>query len=113
MTARLDPNWREMDFGSWEGRAWNALPRSELDAWAADFMYARPHGGETVAKLLFRVRRGLARYRSLPGRTLIITHAGPIRAALVATGAGPLAWQRSIGFGEFVELPTPRQPLGH
>jgi alpha-ribazole phosphatase len=100
---RCDPAWREMDFGAWEGLAWEAVPRAELDAWADDLINARPHGGESVAMLLARIRREL---RRLPrrGRTLVLTHAGPIRAALVATGAGPEAWNRRIPFGAAVVL---------
>ena len=40
-----DRRLQEMDFGAWEGRDWNDIPRTELDAWAADFLHARPHGG--------------------------------------------------------------------
>ena len=110
LAARLDvpvapdPDWREIDFGRWEGQAWQAIPRAELDAWAADFMDARPHGGESVAMLLARVRRALARCRATPGHTLAVTHAGPIRAALVATGGDPADWRRAIGFGEPLAL---------
>ncbi|MFO1142167.1 MAG: alpha-ribazole phosphatase family protein [Amaricoccus sp.] len=102
--VRFDPAWREIDFGAWEGLAWDAVPRAQLDAWAADFLHARPHGGESVAMLLARVRGALARARRVPGRVLAVTHAGPIRAALFATGAGPTAWQRNVGFGELVEI---------
>jgi alpha-ribazole phosphatase len=106
----LDPRWRELDFGAWEGRPWDAIPRPELHAWAADLLHARPHGGESVAMLLARTRRALARCRAAPGRTLVVTHAGPIRAALFATGAGAAAWQRAIGFGEAVTLGTAGNP---
>lgn len=102
--VRLDPLWREIDFGAWEGLRWDAVPRAELDAWAADFLHARPHGGESVAMLLARVRVALSRAGRTRGRVLAVTHAGPIRAALFATGARPAAWQRAIGFGEFVEI---------
>lgn len=112
----VDPRWAEIDFGAWEGRSWEALPRAEIDAWARDLLHARAHGGESVAMLLARVRRALAR-TPRRGSTLVVTHAGPIRAALVASGAGPVAWQRRVGFGEWVALGgrpalTPRAP-GH
>lgn len=107
LPVRFDPGWREIDFGRWEGRPWAEIPRGELDAWAADLLRARPHGGESVAMLLARTRRAIGR---LPpgGRTLVVTHAGPIRAALVAAGAG--GWARPVAFGEAVTLPgRPRQ----
>jgi alpha-ribazole phosphatase len=98
----VDADWQEIDFGRWQGLPWSAVPRAELDAWAADLLHARPHGGESVALLLARTRRALERCRTAPGHTLVVTHAGPIRAALYATGAGDAAWQRAVGFGEAI-----------
>lgn len=106
LPVRIDPDWREMDFGRWEGLPWDHVPRAELDAWAADLVHARPHGGESVAQLLARTRRALSRWHG-GGHTLVVTHAGVIRAALVAAGAGVAAWQRPIGFGEAVTLAPP------
>jgi alpha-ribazole phosphatase len=103
LPVAIDPDWQEMDFGRWEGLPWDAVPRSELDAWAADLLQARPHGGESVAMLLARTRRALDRCRG-PAGTLVVTHAGPMRAALVATGGGDAAWRRAIGFGEAITL---------
>ena len=99
----LDPRWREMDFGAWEGRPWDAIPRPELDAWAADLMHARPHGGESVAMLAARTAEAIA---ACPAheRGIVVTHAGPIRAARVASGAGAAAWSRPVPFGGIVTL---------
>ena len=95
-------DWREMNFGAWEGRPWDAIPRAELDAWAADLLNARPHGGESVGHLLARTRRALLQCG--PGVTVAVTHAGVIRAALFDASGDPAAWQRAIGFGEAVRL---------
>ena len=104
LPVTVDARWREMDFGSWEGRPWDAIPRGELDAWAADFMAARPHGGESVAMLLARTRSALAS-RPAGERWLAVTHGGVIRAALFATGGGAAAWHRQVGYGEAICLP--------
>lgn len=103
LTARLDPRLMEMDFGAWEGLAWNDIPRAELDQWAADFLHARPHGGESVAQLQDRTRAALAEYRAAPGASLLVTHAGVIKAAL-ATGPRAEDWPASLAFGEFVTI---------
>lgn len=95
----VDRRWQEMDFGAWEGRAWDDVPRAELDAWAADLLHARPHGGESVAMLLARVRAAIP---DADG-ALVVTHAGPIRAALVAAGEAD-GWQRPVGFGAVMRL---------
>ncbi len=93
--------WTEMDFGRWEGMAWDAIPRAELDAWAADFLHARPHGGESVAELRDRVAAALA---AAPGDgTLVVTHAGTIKAARHLHGI-PGAWEESPAFGGLVAL---------
>ena len=93
-----DPRLIEMDFGLWEGRPWDALPRAELDAWAADLLHARPHGGETVAELAARTRAALADLAARPGPVLAVTHAGVIKAARAARD-GPAAWHGTLDFG--------------
>lgn len=103
LPARPDARLIEMDFGAWEGRPWNDIPRGELDEWAADFLHARPHGGESVAQLQARTQAALAEYRALPGHHLLVTHAGVIKAAL-ATGPRAGDWPASLAFGEFVTI---------
>ncbi len=95
-----DPRWREMDFGTWEGSAWDAIPRAALDAWAADFHGYAGHGGESVAQLEQRVRAAL---QEATDDTLIVTHAGCIRAAC-AIRAHADGWQTRTGFGQTVRL---------
>ncbi|MEM1086962.1 MAG: histidine phosphatase family protein, partial [Pseudomonadota bacterium] len=54
-----DTRLMEMDFGAWEGVAWDDIPRDEIDEWAEDILHARPHGGESVAMLRDRSRTAL------------------------------------------------------
>lgn len=110
VSVRLDARIMEMDFGTWEGRAWSDIPRHELDEWAANFFRARPHGGESVETLKTRVDAALLDIQSTQVQTLIITHAGVIRSAL-AKGTGVRDFQTEIGFGEFVRLPETSQEL--
>ena len=72
-----DPRLLELDFGDWEGVAWDDVPRAALDAWAADpWGFAAP-GGESGHALLARVR---AFWAATPQRPLIIvSHGGPLR----------------------------------
>jgi alpha-ribazole phosphatase len=92
-----------MDFGTWEGRAWDNIPRAGLDEWAADFLHARPHGGESVAQLRARIQAALADFRARPGHHLLVTHAGVIKAAL-ANGPRAADWPPALAFGEFVTI---------
>ncbi|MEL6243795.1 MAG: alpha-ribazole phosphatase family protein [Pseudomonadota bacterium] len=103
LAVETDPRLIEMDFGSWEGRAWSAIPRTELDAWAGDFLHARPHGGESVAMLRVRALAALMDWREANEPTLIVTHAGIIKAAL-ATGNEAGDFDAKIDFGGFVNL---------
>lgn len=99
----LDPRLMEMDFGTWEGRAWSEIERSEIDAWAADFYHARPHGGESVAILHVRIQAALDGLYDQDRSTLIVSHAGVIRAAL-ARGETAEDFNTKIAFGGFVTM---------
>ena len=93
-----------MDFGRWEGVPWHAIPRAELDAWTADFLHARPHGGESVHMLYERTRSAIADYRRTGLSHLVVTHAGVIKAVRAEDGH-PDAWRSSVAFGGRVRLP--------
>jgi alpha-ribazole phosphatase len=77
----------EMDFGRWEGRSWDAIPRAELDDWARDLRGYRPGGGESVRMLATRWRGWLESMLETGCTTaIVITHAGVIRVALDLAG---------------------------
>ncbi len=104
LTVETDARLMEMDFGTWEGKPWSDIDRGEIDHWAADFFRARPHGGESVDQLYRRVTSALSEYDSQPMlNTLVITHAGVIRAALACRNI-PGAWNSQIAYGQKVVL---------
>lgn len=101
------PHLHELDFGLWEGMPWDALPRAELDAWAADIWHYRPGGGENAAMLRFRWEYVLECWREMGlVRAVVITHAGVIRMALAQTGviAESERWIYPIEYGKPYEL---------
>lgn len=76
----LDARLAEMDFGEWEMQAWHAIPRTEIDAWAADVVAYQPGGGESVHQVALRVMafwQDLCR-QALPA-AIVIAHAGTLR----------------------------------
>jgi broad specificity phosphatase PhoE len=114
LTSEADPVWREISFGTWEGRTWNDIQAKEphrLNEWIADFETVAPPAGESFADLQARVLRGIetklvgakhdagvapaTRSVANPGTSstthyLIVTHAGVIRAAMSAFFGLPL-----------------------
>lgn len=98
-----DPRLTEIDFGAWEGVAWDAVPRAGLDAWAADMLHARPHGGETVAMLRDRAFGAFAHWAGQGGDSLLVTHHGVIKSARWLTD-GDAAWQSTLDFGGWITL---------
>lgn len=99
----IDERVIEMDFGDWEAVAWNDIPRAQLDEWADDFYHACPHGGETVAALKARVDTAVADISALDRKTLIVTHAGVMKAIL-AKGKQARDYNRQFDFGEHIKL---------
>jgi alpha-ribazole phosphatase len=85
MQALTDPRLREMDFGVWEGVAWDAIPPAAVKAWTDDFGAHRFGGAESANEVLDRVAGLWDQPRR--GDTVWITHAGVARAlSLLAAG---------------------------
>lgn len=82
-TWTTDRRWLEMHFGHWEGIPWSRIPRHALDAWARDTVDFEIPGGESYRQLVHRVRDALDDIERLECPSVaVITHGGPIRAAL-------------------------------
>ena len=82
--VRIDARLREFDFGAWDGRRWDDVPRSELDAWCADFAGCAPGGGDSLVDFLARLRP----LHACPPAPLLVTHGGVLSA---------LCWLESNG----------------
>ena len=76
--AIVDERLIEMDFGTWELCAWDAIPRDEIDAWSRAPLDYAPPGGEPVSALRARVRGFLADHRG-DGEIALVTHAGVMK----------------------------------
>lgn len=102
----VDDRLREMDFGTWEGQPWTAIPRADREAWARDPIKYRPGGGETMADVLRRIRHAWPSLASAAETTLLLTHAGPIRCLLHVGQGVPIqtAIQASIAYGSVIRF---------
>lgn len=100
--CQIEPRLQELDFGAWEGQPWDAIARADLDAWAADLMGARPHGGESAAQVMARVSEWAGDAETAADACWwVVAHAGPIRMLAAHWLGVPLAQtlQWSLGFG--------------
>lgn len=90
--ARIDMRLNEMDFGHWELKPWEHIPRSAFDDWMADFAHHRFGGVESTQQLLYRVADAMADLRAAASSDVLwITHAGVIRAVRhIVESGGPL-----------------------
>ncbi|MGH2670163.1 MAG: histidine phosphatase family protein, partial [bacterium] len=107
-TPGADPDLAEGDFGSWTGLTLEEVRRLDpegLALWLKD-PEAAPHGGESLATMAARLSRFLGRSSSLPGATLAVTHAGPIRACVALALEAPLQsfWRVDIAPLSVTEL---------
>lgn len=82
LPVAVDPRWRELDFGAWEGHAAADLDAAALGRFWDDPDANPPPGGERWSALVARVSAVIGELR--PQTTLVVTHAGAIRAAVAA-----------------------------
>lgn len=79
-----DPAWRELDFGHWDGLSVDTIDQKALTRFWDDPDATPPPKGERWCDLRNRIAVALDQ---LQDRTLVVTHAGAMRAALsVLTG---------------------------
>jgi len=81
LDVRIDARWRELDFGAWDGHAADTVDRAALGRFWDDPDMFPPLGGERWSTLVARVSAALMDMRA---NTLVVTHAGAMRAALAA-----------------------------
>ncbi|MFY7836262.1 MAG: histidine phosphatase family protein [Novosphingobium sp.] len=99
----VDPRWRELDFGAWDGLPTEAIARDDLARfWNDPDAFPPPHG-ERWFDLCERVRPALA---DLGDAALVVTHAGAMRAAVsVLTGLDHRAvWSFDLPYGALLSL---------
>ncbi|MDP3841999.1 MAG: histidine phosphatase family protein [Oxalobacteraceae bacterium] len=114
----FDARLAEMDFGAWEMRAWDAIARDEIDAWAADLTGYRPGGGENVLQMAARVQAFHADLARLPfDCAVVVCHAGTIRVSLACRpgrsiediAAAAAGSAHTIAYGELFMLDWPQR----
>lgn len=84
VTVAEDVRLMELDFGDWELKSWDDIPRGLVDVWAEDHVMQAPPNGESFHALYLRAKEFLHEKSTLHAQQdlLVFTHAGIIRALL-------------------------------
>lgn len=79
-----DDRLLELNFGIWEGRLWDDIPKNEIDAWSADLWLNAPPQGESAFLLTKRVQEWWASVAPdcADERIAVVCHGGPMRVLL-------------------------------
>jgi alpha-ribazole phosphatase len=111
LKLQTDTRLREMDFGTWEGVAWDAIPLAAMQAWTDDFGEHRFGGVESANEVLARVADLWDVARQLPEENHVwITHAGVACATqLLSKGfrsaVSASQWPKDApGYGEWLRI---------
>lgn len=80
----IDTRIMEMNFGEWEGKIWDNIPKKEINDWAGNFMNISPPGGERFSDLLTRSNAFFNEIEKSNSQSIaVITHSGVIRSFLM------------------------------
>ena len=78
---KLDDRLKEVNFGDWEGKYWDDIPKAELDPWMEDYIHQSPPNGESLLAMQSRVmefwKEILQNHKNQ--KVILITHGGVIR----------------------------------
>lgn len=80
LSVAIDPRWRELDFGDWDGLSNSEIDGAALGRFWDDPDASPPPNGERWSALTDRIGRAIADLA--PRSTLVVTHGGAMRAAL-------------------------------
>ena len=98
-----DARLMEMNFGDWELKNWNDIPREVLDPWMENFVTVAVPNGESFVDLDNRVQEFLENVTSQAPTIpiIIVAHSGVIRSILCKINAIPLqdAFKTQLDYG--------------
>lgn len=115
---RISKQWRELNFGEWEGLTYDDIVRQShsMPAFFTDPLHHAPPGGESLIDLLQRLRLALIQLQTetSAGDIAIVSHGGLLRALLCSALQMPLnnQWRLRLEPGSLsiLDLLPPQQP---
>lgn len=102
-----DKRLMEMDFGSWELKSWDEIPKEEIDPWMNDFVNVKVPEGESFEIMNDRVLSFIdEKLTEVSKPIVIVTHAGVIRSFLCKQMNLPLkeAFSNKVDFGQVIKI---------
>lgn len=117
---QVDPGWRELDFGTWDGAPPGTIPADALARFHADPVAHPFPGAEPWAGFQARIEAALHSLHALAGAdadaapVLVVSHAGAMRMALQCTCGWTLAqcWSLRLDYGTRLGLRVERDAGG-
>jgi len=104
----IDSRLKELNFGDWELERWDNIPQTEIQPWYDDWVNYPPTNGESYQELSDRVSQFLNHLLLLKTKkTVIISHAGPIRALVAHVKGIKLrdSFEKiKVNYGEVIRL---------
>lgn len=97
---------KELDFGDWELKKWDDIPKLQLDPWMENYVNTAVTNGESYVNLYTRV---ISFYNNLQrNNSVLVTHAGVIRSILAYTTNTHLknSFDFKIPYGAVVKINT-------
>ncbi|WP_317041200.1 histidine phosphatase family protein [Flavobacterium terrae] len=102
-----DKRLMEMDFGSWELKSWDEIPKEEMDPWMNDFVNVKVPEGESFEIMNDRVLSFIdEKLTEVSKPIVIVSHAGVIRSFLCKQMNLPLkeAFSNKVDFGQVIKI---------
>ncbi|MFW7381415.1 MAG: histidine phosphatase family protein [Oligoflexus sp.] len=81
-TYYVDDRLQELNFGGWEGIAWDTIERKSFDQWSANYIGRPTPGGESYLQLFHRTVNCICEWSQQSSDLSLVTHGGVIRACL-------------------------------
>lgn len=102
-----DDRLMELNFGDWELKKWNDIPRNEIDPWFKDFVNVTIPNGEAYIDLYKRANGIFQEIASKNfKKTIITTHGGVIRSIIANLNGVPLAnsFDIKVEYGQIFKI---------
>jgi len=98
--------WIELDYGEWDGKPMNSIPKEIWEEWKNNLNF-KPPNGESLKNLGQRVRSTLETLVvNEDEHVLIVTHVSPIKASIAwALGADDdIGWRTRLDTASFSQI---------